>query len=70
MRSDQLGQTWTNTLVSGLRERYGLSEEDARTKVDGWLKCLAHRVQTYPVGERPVPEFKSQRLRARAATGN
>ena len=40
MHSDQIEQTWGKTLVSGLQERYGLSEQEARTKVEEWLESL------------------------------
>jgi hypothetical protein len=40
MHSDQIQQTWGSALVSGLQERYGLSEQEARRKVDEWLQSL------------------------------
>jgi hypothetical protein len=56
MHSDQIQQTWGSALVSGLQERYGLSEQEARRKVDEWLQSLKRN----PMIEVPS-EFRSRR---------
>ena len=57
MHSDQIQRTWGNILASGLQERYGLSERDARTKVEEWLKSLL-RTTRIEVPEAPTSRSK------------
>jgi hypothetical protein len=48
MRSDQLHRTWTATLVKGLQKQYGITEEEARKKVEAWLEYLGRGCLLYP----------------------
>jgi hypothetical protein len=58
MHSDQIQQTWGSALVSGLQERYGLTEHEARRKFDEWLASLTRN----PTSEvHSGPEYRSRR---------
>jgi hypothetical protein len=41
MHSGQIDQNWRLALVSGLKERYGLAEQEALAKVDQWFERVA-----------------------------
>ena len=55
MRSDQIQRTWTDTLVSGLQEQYGITEQEARKKVDVWLECVGRGSLLYPQIDPAMP---------------
>jgi hypothetical protein len=59
MNGDQISKTWRGTLINKLRERYGLTDEEAGQKADAWLKWI---------GEQHLPGNGSRKkLKSRTA---
>jgi hypothetical protein len=72
MRSRQLQQTWRTILVSALRDRYDLPENEARMKVDKWLQGMSRGTMLYTPGPAPIataPGNKRRRQGANARRG-
>jgi len=40
MYLDQVQQVWRMTMIGKLKERYGLSEKEARHKADAWINWI------------------------------
>ena len=40
MYLDQVQQVWRTSMVGKLKERYGLSEKEARLKADAWINWI------------------------------
>jgi hypothetical protein len=60
MHSDQIKQAWRSCLVKALRERYGLTAREARTKVNVWIESVTNNpFQRFEVSE--PSELRSQR---------
>jgi hypothetical protein len=69
MRSDQIEQTWRGTLISGLREHFGLAEEEARLKVDEWLRRVTQEARGSGTAGVPTAIRLRTRRRAPGRTG-
>ena len=54
MRSREIQQTWSTTLASALQDHYGLSEVEARAKVDTWLESMSQGTLLYTPKPAPV----------------
>lgn len=50
MYLDQVQQVWRMSMIGKLKERYGLTEAEARRKADAWIKWI---VQGAPKIENP-----------------
>jgi hypothetical protein len=65
MHSDQIRQTWRSILVRALRERYGLTSREARTKVNAWLQAVTQVSYTLTTNELSNPDPNKQRHSSR-----
>ena len=63
MSWNQTSKAWRVGLVSKLRERYGLDEEEAAQKADAWLRWISEEPRSLP--EKPLP--RRAKLNSRAA---
>jgi hypothetical protein len=45
---NQAAKTWREHLVSKLRDRYGLAEEQAQAKADTWLQWIKRQTSLHP----------------------
>jgi len=59
MHADQIKQTWRSILVKALRERYGVTSREARTKVNAWLESVTANPKRLETSEHR--ELRSQR---------
>jgi hypothetical protein len=71
MRPDQIRRTWSGALIDGLRERYELTEQEARMKVDQWIESLRYVRASLPADpesrRRRVPRQQNTRVRGQSA---
>jgi hypothetical protein len=66
MYSGQMEQTWRGILISGLQEHYGISEDEARSKVDVWFQRVSEEDESI---EAPMERRSKRRLRRPRAAG-
>jgi hypothetical protein len=62
MYSQQIQQTWRRSLVSKLKDCYGLAEDEARAKVDVWLHWITQDAESTTSPEvSTAEEIRSRR---------
>jgi hypothetical protein len=64
MSWDRISNTWRETLVNKLRERYGLGEEEAGQKADAWLMWISEEPRAQHLAKEPQPRRTTLKSRA------
>lgn len=71
MYLDQVQQVWRTSMIGKLKERYGLSEKEARHKADAWIQWIMQGRQKVKNPSRTSPlkpaEARIRTIRRRAA---
>ena len=71
MYLDQVHQVWRMSMIGKLKERYGLSEKEARHKADAWIQWIMQGPQKIKNARRTSTskpaEVRARTIRRRAA---